>query len=138
MPIKIKKVDSINNENIYNFLKVNRQKYNKKYNKEKIFRNNIINIIYIIIITFSLILSINNNTDDIFGNITLKIKGPGLQEILSSSFDSNYYPNIIFINGIQNLTRDYKYDLPLEINTIKLVWNDNNIYSYSQMFKDCS
>ena len=75
-----------------NNMAVNKQKQYKIYNKEKRF-------IYIyIIIIFSLILPINNNTS----NITLVVKGPGLKQVLSSYFDSNYYPNITIINGIEN------------------------------------
>ena len=105
---------------------VNKQKYYKKCNKEK-------RIYIYIIISFSLILPINNNTS----NITLVVKGPGLKQILSSYFNSNYYPNITIINGIENTARDYQYYLPQENNTIKLIWYDNNLYNCKEMFYGC-
>ena len=138
MGIKINKDCSFNGKNIDNNRIINKQKYYKIYNKMKKFRNNIISIAYITIITFNLILQINNNTYDITPNITLKINGSGFKSILSSYFDTKYYPNITIINGIKNTTRDYQYYLPQENNIIELVWDNNNLYSSYNMFRGCA
>ena len=110
-----------------------KEKNNKKYIcfdvKKELIKINIIENIII----FSLILPINNNTS----NITLVVKGPGLKRILYSSFNSNYYPNVVIINGIENTTRGYQYYLPQENNTIKLIWYDNNLYNCIEMFRGC-
>ena len=84
--------------------KVNINKYDKN-------NRNIINIkknIYIIIMIFlNLIITNNNMIEYKFSNITLKIRGPGYYNILYSYF--NNFPDIIYINGKQNLTITNKY-----------------------------
>ena len=123
--IKENEIKNITRKDCNNMV-VNKQKYYKKCNKEK-------RIYIYIIISFSLILPINNNTS----NITLVVKGPGLKRILSSLFNSNYYPNVVIINGIENTTRDYKYYLPQENNIVKLIWYYNNVDKCVDMFRDC-
>ena len=126
MIIKRNEIKNIITRKNCNDIIVNKQKYNKIYNKgKKIY-------IYIIII-FSLIIPINNNTS----YITLTVKGPGLKKILSSGFNPIYYPNKTIINEIENTTRGYEYYLPQENNTVKLIWYDNNIYNCNEMFYNC-
>ena len=112
--------------------KVNINKYDKN-------NRNIINIkknIYIIIMIFlNLIITNNNIIEYKFSNITLKIRGPGYQYILSSSFYKKYYPDIIYINGKQNLTITNIYYFNEINNTVKLVWN-KTIGSYLKCLKD--
>ena len=73
-----------------------------------------------------------------YSNITLKIRGPGFNNILSPNFYSNCYPDEIYINGIRNHSINFSYYFNETINTVKLKWNTNNIYSCFNMFKQCS
>ena len=77
-----------------------------------------------------------------FSKISLKVKGTGDKIILGHAkdvglemfFDSNNYPNEVYINGIkQNITVTYLYNFKEEINDIELIWY-NNIKSASCMF----
>ena len=66
-----------------------------------------------------------------FSNITLKIKGKGEKNIISTHpeyFNSNYFPNEIYINGNKKTPIKNKYDLDQEDNTIKLVWYEKMNY----------
>ena len=114
--------------------KVNINKYDKN-------NRNIINIkknIYIIIMIFlNLIITNNNMIEYKFSNITLKIRGPGYQNILSSYFSTNNYPDIIYINGKQNLTITNNYYFNDINNSVNLIWNDSIDNCY-YMFYDCS
>ena len=96
--------------------------------KRKKFQNNIIIIIYIIIInSFSLLLPLIESK---FSNITLKIKGPGFKYILSIDAEERYYPNITYINGKQNFTRSNNYYFDKENNDVELIWYE--------AFSDCN
>ena len=60
-----------------------------------------------------------------FSNITIKIRGKGTKKILSTYpeyFNSNYFPNEIYINGNKKTPVGNSYYLDQEDNTIKLVW----------------
>ena len=86
-------------------------------------------------IFFKIILSNNNNIEYKFSNITLKIQ-PGYNKILSSEFSRCYYPDIIYINGKQNITITNQYYFN-EINKkANLIWN-NSIDNCEKMFKEC-
>ena len=82
---------------------------------------------------FNLIMPNNNIIEYKFSNITLKIEGPGFKSILSSSFNSSNYPDIIYINGNQNYTISNTYFFDEINNTVDLIWN-NTIDSCSYMF----
>ena len=77
-----------------------------------------------------------------FSNITLKIKGIGYKNILgeysdSKPFESIYYPNEVYINGIKQNIVNYSYYLNLTDNYIELIWF-NNINNCRCMFRYCS
>ena len=109
-------------------------------------KNNIIsfsnNIIYsIIIISLIQIVLSNNNLKFIeykFSNITLKINGFGYKNVFtsSSSFNSDYYPNMIYINGKKQASIKYYYNFNKADNFIKLIWN-NSIDYCQYMFYEC-
>ena len=64
----------------------------------------------------------NNNIKFIeyqFSNITLKINGIGDKKVLSSYFKSDYYPSMIYINGIKQSKITYSYNLNEKNNFIK-------------------
>jgi len=90
------------------------------------------NICIIIMISFNLIISNNNN-------ITLKIQGPGFSNILgpSNQFSSSHYPNIIYINGNPNYTITNRYYFNEMNNIVNLIWN-NSIDNCQYMFDGCS
>ena len=95
---------------------------------------------YLIIamIVFTLKASNNNMIDFQFSNITLKIRGPGFRKILYSSFiNNNNRPNIIYINGNQNITITHSYYFNEINNTVNIIWN-NSIDNCGNMFKECS
>ena len=82
-------------------------------------------------IFFNLIIT-NNMIKYKYSNITLKIRGPGEQKILSSSFKPNCFPNIIYINGNQNFTINNTYYFNGIENSVYLIWN-NSINDCSSM-----
>ena len=45
----------------------------------------------------------------IIPNITLRIKGPGTENIFYQYFSNDNFPDKIFINGIENTTIKYRY-----------------------------
>ena len=72
--------------------------------------------------------------------ITLKVKGIGIKNILSTSY-SNTYPNPskIYLNNIliENLV-DFHYINIEEVDSeIKIEWSNTNIYSIKGMFYNC-
>ena len=106
----------------------------------KIYNNNL--TLFLLIIRFI----INISTKNIFFTnefqtceITLKIKGIGLNKIFDSDF-FNYYnnsrPNHIYINGNTQNEVKYIYDLTKSDNLIRLVWN-NKIKTCYKMFYEC-
>ena len=106
-------------------------------------RKNIITIIKPIIL-FLMIQSLSNKTILFlkynFSNITLKIKGIGFNNILSSKEDvflQSYYPNLIYINEIKQDIINYSYCFTQEENYVKLIWNDT-IDKSCYMFFNCS
>jgi len=102
-------------------------------------RNIFRNIYLIIIISLILIVSSNNNIKFIeykFSIITLKINGKGYKDVLSIHFDSDNYPNMIYINGIKQPTIKYQYNLNETDNFVKLIWN-NSINDCERMFDEC-
>ena len=120
----------------YEEMRINGKRYYN--NKRKIFKSNIIIIIYMIIIN---LIQINNSDNEYFvPNITIPIKGPGTKKILSDYFfkNNNNFPNKIFINGNENTTMNYSYYLNQTNNTVQLLWNNNNIDSSYKMFYYCS
>ena len=78
---------------------------------------------------------LNNN----FANITLKIKGKGSRTLFGYkkgfTFDTNYYPNKININGIGQPEVKYSYEFDEEINVVELIWDSNDIDSCRNLFR---
>ena len=114
----------------------------KKYQKNN-YKINIINnkknifMITIIMIFFNLLSQSYNKIEYKFSNVSLKIRGPGNEYILSPHFNSNNYPNIIYINENQNFTITNRYYFNEINNTVNLIWN-NSIDSSYRMFQGCS
>ena len=74
-------------------------------------------------------------------NITLKIKGTGYRKVLGKTsdslyFDSNYYPNEIYIGEKQNVI-NYTYYFNETDNYVLMVWH-NTINNCKNMFHSCS
>ena len=116
----------------------------KVYKKIKLLKpsnNNIRNIkvnTYIVKIIFiSLLIPINNIIEYNSFEIKLKLQRIGYSNILSSSFNKSYYPDIIYINGIQNDTIQNKYYFNKAINNATLIWN-KTINGCYKMFHECS
>ena len=93
-----------------------------KYLKESILRN-IFRYIYLIIIIHLIQISNNNSQFITYSNITLKINGIGNKNVFSSDsrFGSEYYPNMIYINGIKQPTIKYSYYLNETDNFVELI-----------------
>ena len=87
----------------------------------------------------NLIIPNNNNIEYQDSMINLKIKGPGKSDILSPSFNDNYRPSLIIINGIPKnyYSHNYRHNFNMEINTVELIWY-NKIYDCESMFRQCS
>ena len=121
--------------------------YLKKYSKinNKIQIKNIIIIIELFIIIINIIPRLPSIKLYLikynFSNITLKIKGTGNRKVLGYSssyyyFDSQYYPNKVYINGeLQNIV-NYSYNFNQTYNFVELIWN-NSINNCYYMFVDC-
>ena len=108
---------------------------------KKIMRNIFRNIYLIIIIHLIQRILTNNNLKIIeykFSNITLKINGIGYKKVFTSynDFGREYYPNMIYINGIKLSTINYSYYLNETYNFIDLIWN-NSINYCEWMFYEC-
>jgi len=89
-------------------IKVNKKLYYNNNYKIKLFTSNIIFIIYIIIIDL-----VTSQTESIFSNITIRIKGHGTKNILSAYFfrkNINFLDKI-YINRIENTIKNYSYYL---------------------------
>ena len=113
--------------------KINLKKHcknNKRINLSK-------NIYIMIIIFFNLIITNNNMIEYKFSNITLKITGPGEQDILFSNFYYSNPPDIICINGEPKNSKNHIYNFNKINNTVNLIWN-NPINSSCRMFEQCS
>ena len=71
-------------------------------------------------------------------NITLKIRGTGYKNIFSSEeeyeFESEYYPDKISINGIDQDIINHTYFFDSEENIVDLIWY-NSIKNCRQMFR---
>ena len=103
---------------------------------------------YAIIIKFIILINLFIKTfpthkifsiDFYFSNITLKIKGTGYNKIFCSntgSFLTDYYPNLVYINGNKQDSINFQYNFIEAENVVKLVWN-NRIKQNENMFKDC-
>ena len=72
----------------------------------------------------------------------MRIRGPETKNILSSYFFYNgnniNFPNKIFINGIENNTKNYRYYLNQTDNIVQLLWDNNSINSCYKMFEYCT
>ena len=78
--------------------------------------------------------------------ITIKIKGNGLQKIISDYFtrysnnsnDNHYFPNEIILNGnlVKNLSNNIQIISEKEINIINLKWETNTLCT-SWLFQNC-
>ena len=134
--------------NEYNIININRK---KKRNNENIGNINklkeYIIIIKFIIILCSFISRIKSNKFNLYNisKITLKIKGTGYKNVLGvyndnpsnvNSFQKEYYPNLIKINGNEQNDITYKYDFKQTDNFVELIWN-NNINNCENMFRNC-
>ena len=78
-----------------------------------------------------------------FSNITIKIRGPGIQNIFySGKCDINGYitnsivPDEIYIDDIRQNEAKNNYELEEKIYSVKLVWK-NTITKLNCFFKDC-
>ena len=114
----------------------------KKYKDKRLisFKNYIIIFINIIEI-ISLTKKVLNNyelhiIDSKFSTITLRIKGIGNNSILGSGFNSNYYPNIIYINGEEQSIISFSYNFNQTVNDVELIWN-KSIDNCGRMFQGC-
>ena len=71
-------------------------------------------------------------------NITLIIKGTGLKNIFGNqtgqSFQKQYYPNVIYINGNKQDIIKHSYNFNLTINIVELYWN-YTIINCTNMFR---
>ena len=132
-----------------------------KYNDEvtiivvdkKIKRKNIIikNISYIrnnIIIIFLILLNLfiqifpyikNSLIKFQFSNVTIRIKGTGIKNVFSNNltlFKSEYYPNIVYINGNKQDIVNHSYYFDHLDNIVELIWN-NSIDNCNYIFYKC-
>ena len=74
-----------------------------------------------------------------FSNITLRINGTGTKDVFNSNFNAFkkiYYPNQVYINGIQQNIVKPSYILNKTNNFVELIWN-NPINSCRNMFGSC-
>ena len=119
-------------------VKVNSKKY--KYKRLISFKNYIIILIYLneIISVAKIVLSAYKThiIDSKFSIITLTIKGIGNNSILSSEFNSSYYPNRIYINGEEQSIISFSYIFNQTDNDVELMWN-NSIDNCRRMFQGC-
>ena len=145
--LKDKSYKSIENKFFKNIKKIPDKKkdkfINNKYHikfENRIFLtiNNILFKFFIMINLFVQILSNKEIYSFKFSSfIILKINGTGNKYIFSPNFNSQLYPNEVYINGERQNNVNNNYDLNQTNNFIKLVWN-NNINSCRQMFYGCS
>ena len=121
--------------------KQERKKINKYKNILANFKSENIMIFLIYLILTSLFINCNKLSfiKMKFSNITLKIKGIGNKNILDSvgNFHKDYFPNIIYINGVLQNEVTYSYYFNQTDNLVKLVWY-NNINFTEYMFSKCS
>ena len=105
--------------------------FNKKFNVNKF-----INIFLINIIMYELYNSELYNNKYNYANITLKLKGKGIKNILSYRFDRRYYPYKVIINKVRQDMPNYNYYFNCSENYIELFWDNNNI-NCNDMFREC-
>ena len=88
---------------------------------------------------FQIVLSINKpyilRKINLINQITIKVAGTGQKNILNSNF--YYLPNKIIINGVNQNSISYSYNLEEEQNIINMIWN-NPIPTCSYMFNKVS
>ena len=74
-----------------------------------------------------------------FSNITLRIAGIGNSTIFGppNEFNSSYYPNMIYINGEEQLDINFYYIFNESVNNVTLIWN-NSLDNCQNMFNGCS
>ena len=82
------------------------------------------------LILLFLILKILNNNE-----ITITIRGNGMQKILSDDYQ-NELPDEIIINGYKEIYTNNYIDLTEELNNITLKWRENQLTNSSSMFKN--
>ena len=139
--------ESKNSVRFYNSKLISSANYNsQRRTKKKLIANNQIHriksfiLFLLILIAFSKIILCNKFNQINFRNsyIELTINGTGTNSILSDDFSSDRYPKSIYINGnLQAGDISVNYDFTEEINTVKLVW-DEDINSCYNLFKGCS
>ena len=90
-----------------------------------------LNLIYQVLLKYDL------QKDFLFNSyeITLKVNGTGIKQILGSNYSCPY--QIYLNNQIQNLNPCYRINIDTEGSNIKLVWN-NIDRTTNFMFNDCS
>ena len=118
------------NNNIYGYFEdkiIIKKDINIKERNNKIKINNRFIIIYIII---NLIILSNNNKGNGYNNIFTT------GTICSDGFNSQNYPNEIYINGKKQNNINYYYYFNDTDNYIELIWN-NSINNCGCMFYDC-
>ena len=71
-------------------------------------------------------------------NITLKVKGKGIKKAFSDidSFERDFYPKEVYINGELQPLVNYSYYFNLTENNVELIW-DNIIIQTDYMFYEC-
>ena len=109
--------------------------YSKKYN---IIKNCILFNLFKYINLFFIILNEDNFDNFKYSNITLKVKGPGYNDIFSShvDFKVHLYPDIIYINEELQETVNSTYNLIKNVNVVKLIWN-HTVNSTNNLFRKC-
>ena len=119
-------------------------KDNNKIGKRYTVKNFVIIGINLLILFNIFKTSLPNNKlcmlESYFGNITLKVKGIGYSNIfgvISGSFSTSNYPELIYINGEPQSPITYNYNMPYKINYVELIWS-NTISDCQNMFRDCS
>ena len=130
------------NCNLKKETQINKKDYNKKNYRTNYKTCNIFSKLIILYI-IELLLPINNLCfiNFQYSKISLKIKGNGTKNILGSPygehiFDTQYYPNEVYINGEKQNTVNYSYEFDQEDNYVELIWNDN-VNNCQNMFRQC-
>ena len=117
-------------------------KLNYRFKNRILFKYNILIFWFFITINFFIPKISNNNSylliDSKFSSITLKVKGFGNKDVFSRSyFENEYYPDMVYINGIKQSKVNCGYDFNQTENFVELVWN-NSINNCENMFRECS
>ena len=118
----------------------------KDFIKINMMNNIIVDINYILIFIFLMIINIsnqiNNRIDYKFSKMSLKVNGIGIFYIFYN--ESNYYKfkdinylKEVYINGNKQDRIDYNYIFNQTKNIVELIW-DNNLDNCAYMFYGCS